>query len=46
VYVNPVVAVFVGVAFGGETVTPLAGVGIVVSVVALAAVTLTSRTRE
>ncbi len=45
VYVNPLVAVLVGVAFGGETVTPMAGVGIVVSVIALAAVTLTSRSR-
>ena len=39
IYVNPVIAVLLGVAVGGETVTPLAGVGIAVSVVALVAVT-------
>lgn len=45
VYVNPIVAVALGVMLGGEHVGPLAAVGVVVSVVGLAAVTLASRPR-
>lgn len=45
VYVNPIVAVVLGVALGGEHVGPLAAVGVIVSVVGLAAVTLASRRR-
>lgn len=46
VYVNPVVAVLLGVAVGGETVTTMGYAGLVVSVAGLAVVTLASRPRR
>lgn len=46
VYVNPVVAVFLGVMLGGETVTTTGAAGVAVSVVGLAVVTMAAPPRR
>lgn len=46
VYVNPVVAVLLGVMLGGETISPTGAAGVAVSVLALVVVTMASRPRR